>query len=180
MILKSAARANGRARLEISEEQKTEATGREMAGIQFVMLACDKMEQYEGSLLARLRSVPDGVRRYCMCKTLLCNLLGDLYDTLPQHQLRGMEAVIKHGEVVIRPRRVGNEDDAAVVPSSTLEQLCDLAIKNECGLCVRSETQIRQCKVRKLLMGLMAPERLPAHGCPYRVFGMDDGEDEGL
>lgn len=177
MILKSSTKS-GRARLSIEEERKPEATGREMAGIQFVLLAVDKLDQHADSLIARLHDVPNGERRLRTCVTMLGNLLGDLYDTLPQHQLHSIDAMMRHCEVVIRPRHVGKMPGATVVPTESIERLCDLAMRHECGLCVKTDAEVRRCKLRRTLMGLCTLERIPTHGCGYRVFGMD-GEGAG-
>lgn len=144
-----------------------EANSKEIHGIQLIAgLAC-QIEEYEGYLEARLRSVEGLWRKWRSGAAMINNAVTEIYKTLPTDTLRNLNMLMQHGEVVVRFRPATRNEELQMVRKEALIMLVNKVIAQECAMCLLDERGQKRCKLRRALADIAAPREMPAKGCPY-------------
>lgn len=147
-----------------------EANAREVHALEFLAGLDCQLVASEEHLEARLKSIPDGWRKYRLARKTLEWVLDALYPTFPDKTLIHMQRLCKCGEVVIRPKpMVRMPDDVQIVPTRELKVLINKTISAECAMCLRHGKEVKRCELRKTLNLIAPPDAQRFDGnCPYR------------
>lgn len=144
------------------------ANGREMAAIDWLGVLCAMMADHEQGIKSRLNGVKNGWRDYRLALTLVSKLLGKAVAGLPAHQQRHVRNVLKMHEVTLRPAQiVKTPNDMLLIDKATFRTIINTAMAAECAICLKSEAEIRGCKLRKALETCIMLEEYPKVGCGY-------------
>ena len=148
--------------------QPKEANSKEMHGIEVLAALDCQLSQYEKHLKERLQSVPSAWQQFRMGKAGVANAVNAVYGTLPVKSLVHMQRLCEHGEVIIRQRGAVKTDDVQFVPTDGLKLLVNIAMENECAICMKDRTGQRKCELRKALMLMVPPDRVTQSKCAYQ------------
>lgn len=148
-------------------------TGREMAVIEYLAAVDSKIVEAGEALRPRLKTVPYGWRQWRLMASTISRLLVALYDTMPMKNLRHMENICAHGEVLIRMRPAVRVPEYLLVNENDLRLLVNKAMGAECAVCIRDGREIDRCPLRKAMLPIAPPMDEPATGCGYRDVAMD-------
>lgn len=144
------------------------ANGREMAAIDWLGVLCAMMADHEQGIKSRLNGVKNGWRDYRLALTLVSKLLGKAVAGLPAHQQRHVRNVLKTHEVTLRPAQiVKTPNDMLLIDEAAFRTIINTAMAAECAICLKSEAEIRGCKLRKALETCIMLEEYPKVGCGY-------------
>lgn len=144
------------------------ANGREMAAIDWLGVLCAMMADHEQGIKSRLNGVKNGWRDYRLALTLVSKLLGKAVAGLPAHQQRHVRNVLKTHEVTLRPAQiVKTPNDMLLIDKAEFQTIINTAMEAECAICIKSEAEIRGCKLRKALKTCIMLEEYPKVGCGY-------------
>ena len=144
------------------------ANGREMAAIDWLGVLCAMMADHEQGIKSRLNGVKNGWRDYRLALTLVSKLLGKAVAGLPAHQQRHVRNVLKTHEVTLRPAQiVKTPNDMLLIDKAAFRTIINTAMAAECAICLKSEDEIRGCKLRKALETCIMLEKYPKFGCGY-------------
>ena len=144
------------------------ANGREMAAIDWLSVLCAMMADHEQGIKSRLNGVKNGWRDYRLALTLVSNLLGKAVAGLPAHQQRHVRNVLKTHEVTLRPAQIiKTPNDMLLIDKAAFRTIINTAMAAECAICLKSEAEIRGCKLRKALETCIMLEEYPKVGCGY-------------
>lgn len=144
------------------------ANGREMAAIDWLGVLCAMMADHEQGIKSRLNGVKNGWRDYRLALTLVSKLLGKAVAGLPAHQQRHVRNVLKTHEVMLRPAQiVKTPNDMLLIDKAAFRTIINTAMAAECAICLKSEAEIRGCKLRKALETCIMLEEYPKVGCGY-------------
>ena len=144
------------------------ANGREMAAIDWLGVLCAMMADHEQGIKSRLNGVKNGWRDYRLALTLVSKLLGKAVAGLPAHQQRHVRNVLKTHEVTLRPAQiVKTPNDMLLIDKAAFRTIINTAMAAECAICLKSEAEIRDCKLRKALETCIMLEKYPKFGCGY-------------
>lgn len=145
-----------------------ESNSKETHAVEILAALDCQMSKYEVHLKDRLKSVPGAWQQFRMGKAGVANAINACYDTLPVKTLLHMQRLCDHGEVIIRQKGVVKTDDVQFVPTPGLKLLVNIAMENECAICMKDPTGQRKCELRKALMLMAPPDRVNKFGCAYR------------
>lgn len=98
----------------------------------------------------------------------LFKVLEALEDGLDQDSLEGIIRFCKRTEMLIMPKSDSRlQHDYLLVKEDEMREL--LSQCTECGICLKNETEVKQCQTRKQLarMGLVSKD-VKRHVCPYQ------------
>ena len=71
-------------------------------------------------------------------------------------------------EVIIRPKNRAIDNKMVLADSRHVNTLVNTSMAAECAICIKSDAEIRKCPLRKALMFVAPPSRIPDNGrCPY-------------
>ena len=144
------------------------ANGREMAAIDWLGVLCAMMADHEQGIKSRLNGIKNGWRDYRLALTLVSKLLGKAVAGLPAHQQRHVRNVLKTHEVTLRPAQiVKTPNDMLLIDKAAFRTIINTAMAAECAICLKSEAEIRGCKLRKALETCIMLEQYPKVGCGY-------------
>lgn len=144
------------------------ANGREMAAIDWLGVLCAMMADHEQGIKSRLNGIKNGWRDYRLALTLVSKLLGKAVAGLPAHQQRHVRNVLKTHEVTLRPAQiVKTPNDMLLIDKAAFRTIINTAMAAECSICLKSEDEIRGCKLRKALETCIMLEKYPKFGCGY-------------
>lgn len=146
-----------------------EASSREIHTIEYV--ACLEKQLFEGDkyLKDRLKLIPNGWRDFRLATKTVERLLTELYKTVPNSTRLHMQRVQECGQVIIRPHpAVKPANDTQIVILDDLLMLVNTAMAAECAVCLKDAREQKKCKLRKALMNMTPPKKLPESGlCVY-------------
>ena len=126
------------------------------------------MADHEQGIKSRLNGVKNGWRDYRLALTLVSKLLGKAVAGLPAHQQRHVRNVLKTHEVTLRPAQiVKTPNDMLLIDKAAFRTIINTAMAAECAICLKSEAEIRGCKLRKALETCIMLEEYPKVGCGY-------------
>lgn len=144
------------------------ANGREMAAIDWLGVLCAMMAEHEPGIKARLKNVKNGWRDYRLALTLVSKLLGKAVADLPESQQRHVRNVLKTHEVTLRPAQiVKTPNDMLLIDKDAFRTVINMAMEAECAICIKSDAEIRGCKLRKALETCIILDDYPPYGCGY-------------
>jgi hypothetical protein len=145
-----------------------ELTSKERKAVKYLAALDSSMTFFEGDLEERLKSIPDGWRRYRVARGVLGPLMQQLYESVPLRARLFMAQAQKNEEIVIRPRAIVEGQGLRIVPESLLSTLINISAKSECSICIKTPSEVRSCKLRRELMDVFPPsERTVPGRCPY-------------
>ena len=144
------------------------ANGREMAAIDWLGVLCAMMADHEQGIKSRLNGVKNGWRDYRLALTLISKLLGKAVAGLPAHQQRHVTNVLRTHEIHLRLASTAKiPGDCLMVERDAFREIINTAMAAECAICLKSEAEIRGCKLRKALETCIMLEEYPKVGCGY-------------
>jgi hypothetical protein len=145
-----------------------EANSKELRSIEYLAIMDHQIAKGEGDLKARLKTTPDGWRQYRMARTASSKAIGAIYDTLPTKTLNHLLGLSRTCEAIIRVKPIARTNEVQVVPEESLKTLVNIAIKNQCAICMEFGKNIHRCKLRQSLMLISPPKDIQDDGrCPY-------------
>lgn len=134
---------------------RTDMTSKELHAVEYIAALEKRLDENDGYLEKRLRSIPDMYRQYRLAKSSIGRVLDNLYDTMQPKALNHMLKVCQNSELIFRPKSILNESsDAQVITNKDLELLVGIAINSCCSLCLKTCSEIKQCELRKTLMNV--------------------------
>ena len=144
------------------------ANGREMAAIDWLGVICSQTHDREADLQSRLREIPYGWRDYRLAASTLMRLLKKVICALPARQQRHVTNVLRTHEVHLRLASTAKiPGDCLMVERDAFREIINTAMAAECAICLKSEAEIRGCKLRKALETCIMLEEYPKVGCGY-------------
>ena len=147
---------------------RKDANAHEVHAIEFIAGLDAQLSNNERYLEKRLKSIPDGWRKYRCAKKLLEQVIDGLYDTLPTKTMLHMQRLLNSGEIVIRPKPI-IRDYVQIIPNDTVEFLINEVIKNNCALCLDRGSDVKKCKIRKIMVTIAPTGDYPKDGsCCYQ------------
>lgn len=145
-----------------------DCNSRELHRIELLAAIDAQLQGGQEPLKARLQTIPNAWRDYRMCVSRIGRLVEQVYQTLPIKTLKHMEALCRHGEVLIRFKPVAKSDDAQLIMTSDLKELINVAMEAKCTICFEGRAGVKACRLRKALMDVAPPRDLSLGECPYR------------
>lgn len=150
------------------------ANAKELHAIEIIAALDCQLNDYEAHVKDRLQSVPDAWRQYRLARSGMKNAVESIYETLPIKTLIHMQRLCDHGEAIIRLKGATKTDDVQFVPTEGLKMLVNIAMQNECSICMKDERAQRKCKLRKQLMLMTPPDVINPRGCSYKDVAMSN------
>lgn len=163
---------------QVPDLPRMEMNANELHIIEFIAGLDVQLTKGDSALESRLRTIPDGWRKYRLARSAIASVLEGLYATMPIKNVVYMNKLCSFGEVIVRPRTATPTDDVQIVPTPELKLLINKVIENECAMCIKDQREQRKCKLRKALMFIAPPQEVNKDGCNYRdvVAGCELGE----
>lgn len=144
------------------------ANGREMAAIDWLTVMCSQSKDRENDLKSRLRDIPNGWRDYRLASNTLVKLLKKVMHGLPARQQRHVMNTLNTHEIVLRISAIAETPhDCVMVDRDAFRQIINMVMASECAICLKSEAEIRGCKLRKALETCIMLNDYPDTGCGY-------------
>ena len=142
---------------------------RELHIIEFVAGLHAQIKKGEEILKPRLDAIPGGWMNYRTASSRIEKVLDGIYQTLPMKTLRHMDRLCQCGEVIIRPKpAIKMPDDTRIVLSDDLKMLINVAITNECAMCIKDGREQKKCALRKALENIAPTAGVSKKGlCAY-------------
>ena len=128
----------------------------------------DGLHRGEDDLRERLKLVPNGWRDWRLVTSTVDRLLTAIYMTIPDEQLISQQHALSHSEVSVKLRSATRLPEWVHIKADDMDMLIGLAIQSECRICLRTDSEVRRCKLRKVLQCVIPPAVQPRHGCGYR------------
>lgn len=128
----------------------------------------DSLHRGESDLRERLGMIPNGWRDWRLALCTVERLLERIYITMPNDQLESHQHALSHSEVHTQLRMISRMPEWVHIKAPDMDMLICLAIQHECRYRLRSDHDVRGCKLRKTLQRIAPPETVPRHGCGYR------------
>lgn len=157
--------------------QELPVNGREMRSIEFLHAFERELETAEKTLEQRLRSIPDGWRRFRLVRTQTKYVLNAVYDTMPSAKIWALIRRVETGELVMRPKAVTKMPDEMIVRADDVSLICEAVIEHECSLCVKAGKEIKCCPLRQAMQRMATPYDVPRSGCEYAAYSHQSWED---
>ena len=141
--------------------------GRELRVLEFLAVRDVKLTESGEAIRERLKEIPNGWRQWRLMTTTVSRLLVQLYDVVPVKNLRHMQNLCQYGEVLIRIRPPVYSPEYALLREDDLKQLMDVAILQECGMCLKEGKEIDRCPLRKAMWNIAPPMDESPYSCEY-------------
>ena len=152
------------------EEGRPDLNRREKHGLEMIVACASEMHKCTPVLKERL-TMKDrrGFAYYRMALGLIDKALGLIYEVTPTRTLRQIHAVCKSGAVQLTVSPSLTPPQYTAVKNSDLNYLCGAAVNEKCALCIDDAGKARNYELRKTLMTIWPPKKLPKYGdCPYQ------------
>lgn len=142
--------------------------GKELRAIEFLAAFDARLNEFNDALEERLRKTPDGWRNYRLARTCAEKAIDAVYASVDDETRFHMRNIADSSEVIIRPVKRAVEAEMQLVDSNMLKVLVNTSMSAECSICIKEGSDIRKCPLRKSLMFIAPPSRIPNNGkCPY-------------
>lgn len=151
--------------------------GREMRSIEFLHAFDRELDTAEKVLQERIRSIPDGWRRFRLVRTQTRYVLDAVFDTMPDTKLWALVRTVSTGELIMRPKPITKMPNEMIVRADDVSLVCEAVIDHECSMCVKSGKEIKQCKLRQAMQRMATPYDVPRSGCEYAAYSHQSWED---
>lgn len=142
--------------------------GREMRVIEYLAAMDSKIVESGDAMRDRLRDIPNGWRQWRLMASTLSRLLIQLYDSMTVKNLRHIQNICAHGEVLIRMVPVSRVPENVLVSEDDLRMLVNAAMSAECAICLKQGKEIDRCPLRNALLSIAPPYEDPPTSCGYR------------
>lgn len=146
--------------------------GKELRALEFLALLDVKLGESGEAIRERLKGIPNGWRQWRLMTTTISRLLVQLYDIIPMKNLRHMQNLCEYGEVLIRIRPPVHSPEYALLREDDLKQLMDIAITQECAMCLKEGREIDRCPLRKAMWNIAPPMEEHPYSCEYSLIAM--------
>ena len=144
------------------------ANSYEMGAILFLGALDGQIKSDESVLEKRLRSIPDAWRQYRIARTSIDKVLGYLYDSLPQKQLKHIYNNVRTSTIQFKPKGINGTNDSICVDEDILRLLINETMSSRCAICLASPSEEKACPLRKALCVIAPPDDIQSDGgCPY-------------
>lgn len=153
---------------------RLDVSGREMETLEKLLLLDAAMQRGAGAIKARLGQIENGWRDYRMLSAVLDKLVTNLLATCPVKTLNRLKQMAINSEIIIRPTFCGRREGFAAVPLDDLETILRALCAAECAICVRDDSEVKRCRLRKAMMTFAPVDNIPQFGCGYRDFALNE------
>lgn len=160
--------------------QLMELSGNERKALQHLLAFYVKTEEHGSGLKDRLKQFPNGWRDWRLMVSLSRKLLRQLYSTLTPRHYQQMKLLEQHGECAVIIKPATKAERVEFVHEKALDVVIKRCIDANCGMCVKTDAEIRGCKLRKALFDIKPPMDIPRYGCVYRDITFNDREKEEM
>lgn len=143
--------------------------GEEMRAVEYLTAMNSKMNQAGDCMRDRLRSVPNGWRQWRLLAVTLDRLLLAIYDSMTTKNLRHLENICDHGEIIIRLRPAVRVPEHTLVSEDDLRTLVNAAMASECAICLKQGREIDRCSLRTAMLNICPPYEDPKTSCGYQI-----------
>lgn len=158
----------GRVEAFLPQMDRRPMNGREMRVIEYLAAMDSKIVESGEALRDRLRDVPNGWRQWRLMASTLSRLLVQLYDLMPVKNLRHIQNICNHGEVLIRVRPASRVPEYMLVNEDDLRIMVNASMAAECAICLKDGKEIERCPLRRAMLNIAPPYDDPPTGCGYR------------
>ena len=155
-----------------STVQPRPMNGEEMRVIEYLTAMNSKINQAGDCMRDRLRSVPNGWRQWRLMAVTLERLLPALYDTITKKNLRHLENICDHGEIIIRLRPAVRVPEHTLVSEDDLRTLVNAVMASECAICLKQGREIDRCSLRTAMLNICPPYEDPKTSCGYQMVAL--------
>lgn len=165
----------------MNAEQRTMIpNAKELHAIEYIAGLDANLVLAQDVLKERLKMLPNGWRDFRLALKTTERVLDGIYATVPEKTCRHMVRLCQCGEVVIRPKRFTKcPDDVQIVMDDDLRLLINMAIRNECAMCVLDAQGQKKCKLRKTLERVAPTAKVHGNGlCAYVDVARDNDYGE--
>ena len=128
--------------------------GREMRVIEYLAAMDSKIVESGDAMRDRLRDIPNGWRQWRLMASTLSRLLVQLYDLMPIKNLRHIQNVCAHGEVLIRMQPASRVPEYTLVNEDDLRILVNTSMAAECAICFKEGKEIDRCPLRRAMLSI--------------------------
>jgi len=146
--------------------------GKELRAMEFLALLDMKLGESGEAIRERLKEIPNGWRQWRLMTTTISRLLEQLYDIVPMKNLRHMQNLCQFGEVLIRIRPPVHSPEYAILREDDLKQLMDVALLQECTMCLKEGKEIDRCPLRKAMWNIAPPMEEHPYSCEYSLIAI--------
>ena len=146
-----------------------EANSREIRTIEYLAGLDKQLVDGQQHLKERLQSIPNGWRDFRLAAKATERVLDAIYETIPDKTKLHMMRIGECGQVIIRPNpAIKLPGDVQMVMIDDLLMLVNSTIAAECAVCLKDAREQKKCKLRKALMNITPPTKVPESGlCVY-------------
>lgn len=146
--------------------------GSEMRVLEYLAAMESKMIESGDTMRERLKAIPNGWRQWRLMASILDRLLEQLYAIIPVKNLRHMQQICAFGEVLIRMRPPVHTPEYTLLREDDLKQLMDVAIRQECAMCLKEGKEIDRCPLRKAMWNIAPPMEEHPISCEYSLIAI--------
>ena len=123
---------------------------------------------FSEDMVSRLEMIPNGKRRMHMALGQMRSIVNDITGTIPVEQCKRIHGTMKDYESRLVPKFTPTHT-SIVLEKDMAKMLVDYA-RAECKSCVKDGEECRQCKLYKLLVGVIPCDDYESGNrflCPY-------------
>ena len=143
--------------------------GEELRVVEYLTAMNSKMIRAGDCMRDRLRSVPNGWRQWRLLAVTVDNLLVAIYNTMTPKNLRHLENICDHGEIIIRLRPAVRIPEHTLVNEDDLRTVVNTAMAAECPICFKQGKEIDKCPLRQAMLNICPPYEDPKMSCGYQI-----------
>ena len=148
-------------------------TAAELRRLLLLNALLDQVIKSELDLQDMARMVPKGWRDLRLSSSALKRVCNALFDLLDDKQLEYMAHTRANMEIRLAPRHIANVDPWAMIKYSDADVLIECSMRAECHICLRTDAEVRRCKLRRVLLAFYPPDERIRHGCEYAGGSVD-------
>lgn len=155
-----------------AQSNRKPMNGREMRVIEYLAAMDSKIIESGDTMRDRLRDIPNGWRQWRLMASTLSGLLVQLYGSMTVKNLRHMQNICNHGEVLIRMAPVSRVPENVLVGEDDLRTLINAVMSSECAICLKEGKEIDRCPLRNAMLSIAPPYEDPPTSCGYRAVAL--------
>lgn len=152
--------------------------GDEMRVLEYLAAMDSKIIESGEAMRERLREIPNGWRQWRLMASTLNRLLVQLYGIIPIKNLRHIQNICAHGEVLIRMRPATRVPEYTLINEDDIREVANVAMSAECTICMKQSKEIDRCRLRQAMLNIAQPYVEPPFSCGYQIVALAAVNDE--
>lgn len=145
--------------------------------LEMLLTAISELNSGKSVLRERLNIVDPKANRYLACALgLILRVRDTVYASTPTRQMQYIQRMTHEGVVVFCIDRTLVPKGYVSISNDDVNVLAEAATRDRCSLCLLDARDSKNCPLRKVLLDVWPPEKMPKYGrCPYKdvIFDKD-------